>query len=73
MINFPGVKLSKHPAPHPLDPLSAEEVVSSAKLCRAYVAENGLGEHRFNSITVKVGTWLFRLSHACCAPIVNLK
>ncbi|BDA47955.1 Primary amine oxidase [Coccomyxa sp. Obi] len=47
-----GLKLIKRAAPHPLDPLSAEEVVSAANICRAYVAEKGLGAHRFNTITL---------------------
>ena len=44
----------KRAAPHPLDPLSAEEVISAANICRAYVAEKGLGAHRFNTITLSV-------------------
>lgn len=51
---FTGLKLVKRAAPHPLDPLSAEEVVSAANICRAYVAEKGLGAHRFNTITLSV-------------------
>jgi Cu2+-containing amine oxidase len=41
-------------AAHPLDPLTAQEIVSTAAICRQYVAEKGLGDIRFNTITLKV-------------------
>lgn len=53
----------KRAAPHPLDPLSAEEVISAANICRAYVAEKGLTPHRFNTITLSVS----KLSMSCAS------
>ena len=44
----------KATAAHPLDPLSSAEIVECASICRAYAAEQALGELRFNTITLRV-------------------
>ena len=41
--------------PHPLDPLSAVEVVTCAAACREHASSLGLPPLRFNSIAAKVG------------------
>ena len=43
-----------NPTPHPLDPLSANEVRAAAQACKQHAAAAGLPELRFNAITLQV-------------------
>ena len=54
LLYVTGSKLSKPVPSHPLDPLSAKEIVESAAICRTYAKEQKLGELRFNTITLRV-------------------
>ena len=57
---------------HPLDPLSAKEIVECAEICRTYAKEQKLGELRFNTITLRVGPLCDRLALRGTVPTASV-
>jgi nucleoside-diphosphate-sugar epimerase len=63
----PSRELAEQP-PHPLDPLTATEIVAASKACRAHASAIGLpySSLRFNAIGPKVGGVVLTMHSSIC-------
>ena len=65
---FVDIKCTPNAGCHPLDPLSPEEIKTTAGIIKAKAAELSLPNLRFNVITLAVSPQRLRLSPSSCRP-----